>query len=449
MSSKLFLIVEREYVTRVRKLSFIIMSLLMPVGMLLLMVLPSLIMSLGATEQSRVAVVDRTERYGMALTDATSVAFVRLTSDTNEADLRTGYADLGYDAYMIISGSPVSKDSVKIYSQKTLPIEAVDHVTDQLTDALKTELMNNYAGHTAELDSLFAQVNTAKAKVSTVTLSDEGNESESFAMVGMVVALIAAMLIYMFVLTTGSMVMQGVVEEKANRIIEVLVSSVRPFELMMGKIIGIALVALTQLAIWIVCGLVLMSVAGTFLSTDMAQEIAQQTVATNVTPEQMEMVQQQAESDVLPEIFNMLSSINFTQLILLFIVYFIGGYLLYASLFAIVGAAIDNAGEGSQLSLIVMIPLFAAIYIVLHTMQDPNSALSVWASIIPFTSPIVMMARLPFDVPIWQIVVSILVLIGTFLLFTWIAARIYRVGILMYGKKANFAELVKWFKQSE
>ena len=229
-------------------------------------------------------------------------------------------------------------------------------------------------------------------------------------------------------------------EEKTNRIVEVLVSSVKPFELMMGKIIGIALVALTQMAIWIVVGFSLVAMVSSLMAPDPA------TIQSMVDTE---MASAAVDQGLVAEIMHKVESINFIQLITLFVVYFLFGYLLYASLFAICGAAMDQPQDGSQLSIIVMIPLFAAVYIAIHTMQDPASDLSFWASLFPFTSPIIMMARIPFGVPAWEIALSVAILVGTFILFTWIAARIYRVGILMYGKKVTFGEIVKWFKQAE
>lgn len=440
--SKLPLIIRREYVTRVRKVSFIVMSLLMPIGMILLMALPTIIAMIGTTDTSQVAVLDRTARYGQSLTSCKAVSYALLPPDTDEAALRGSYADSGYDAYLVIDGRPSERDSVRMYSVNTLPAEVKNHTEDDLQSALKKEIMNSYAAHTPELDSLFTSVNEATASVTTINLSDDGSESENFAEVGMIVSIIAAMLIYMFVLTTGSMVMQGVMEEKSNRIVEVLISSVKPFELMMGKILGIALVALTQLAIWIAFGVVIMSAASAFLSPEVAAA-----GAAGMGGMSDPAIAAATDAAAAPDIMARLASVNFIEIISLFVVYFLGGYLLYASLFAICGASMESPSDGNSLSLIVMIPLFAAIYIAIHTMQDPSSSLSFWASIFPFTSPIIMMARLPFGVPVWEIALSVAVLIGTFILSTWMAARIYRVGILMYGKKVTLKELVKWFRQ--
>lgn len=440
-NSKLPLIIKREYVTRVRKVSFIVMSLLMPIGMILMMALPTLIAMIGTTDTSSVAVIDRTARYGQSLTDCQAVKYSLLPPDTDETALREAYADSGYNAYMVIDGRPSERDSVRLYSANTLPAEVKNHTEDDLQSALKKEIMNSYAYHTPALDSLFTSVNEASATVTTINLSDDGSESENFAEVGMIVSIIAAMLIYMFVLTTGSMVMQGVMEEKSNRIIEVLISSVKPFELMMGKILGIALVALTQLAIWIVFGIIAVSVTSAFIAPDVIASAGMESIN---DPAIAAAAQQSDAADIMAR----LASVNFIEIISLFVVYFLGGYLLYSSLFAICGAAMDSPSDSNTLSLIVMIPLFAAIYIAIHTMQDPSSSLSFWASIFPFTSPIIMMARLPFGVPVWEIALSVAILIGTFILSIWVAARIYRVGILMYGKKVTLKELVKWFRQN-
>lgn len=442
-NSKLPLIIKREYVTRVRKVSFIVMSLLMPIGMILLMALPTLIAMMGATETSRVAVLDRTERYGGSLTDCDAVVYSRLPADTDEAALRDIYEKSGYDAYMVISGRPDKRDSVRLYSPTTLPAEVKSHTEDDLRSALRKEIMSSYTANTPELDSLFNSVTDARASVTAITLSDDGSESEDFAEVGMIVSIIAAMLIYMFVLTTGSMVMQGVMEEKSNRIIEVLISSVKPFELMMGKILGIALVALTQLAIWIVFGGIAVTVAGMFIAPEALASASTAGMEGMTDPAMAAALEDSAAADILAG----LASLNIPLIITLFVVYFLGGYLLYASLFAVCGAAMDSPSDGNSLSIIIMIPLFAAIYIAIHTMQDPMSSLSFWASIFPFTSPIIMMARLPFGVAPWEVALSIAVLIATFIFSIWVAARIYRVGILMYGKKVTLKELAKWFRQ--
>ncbi len=439
--SKINLIIEREYVTRVRKKSFIITTLLMPIGMLILMILPTFIAMMDSSTSASIAVVDRTERFAQGLENTETITYSLMPSNTHEAGLKECYESGGFDAYMIIESSPAERDGVKIYSRNSLPMDVIDHTENNLKEQLRKEYLASYAGHSAEIDSLFAQVNNAKAHVTTINITDDGSEKEDYAEVGVLVSILTAMLIYMFVLITGTQVLQGIVEEKQNRIVEVLISSVKPFDLLMGKIIGIALVALTQIVIWIACGVIMMIAAAIIFGISL--------VGSGEIMMTQNMAQENIDPEMVTEVYRILQSINFIELAIYFVIFFIGGYLLYASLFAIVGATMDNAQEGSQLQVFIMIPLFASIYIAIHTMEDPNSALSFWSSLFPLTSPIIMMARIPFSVPTWQILLSIALLFATFILFMWIAARIYRVGILMYGKKPSFKELVKWFRQGE
>jgi len=268
----------------------------------------------------------------------------------------------------------------------------------------------------------------------------------------MVMAYVLSFLIYMFVFLFGSMVMRGVIEEKTNRIVEVIVSSVSSFELMMGKIIGVALVALTQFAIWVLLlGGVMMGMQGV-VSGKVAEKVAQTTTAISETQMGVHPTDMSELGD-LGEIASMLdqvSQINFGYIIFCFFIYFMLGYLLYAALFAAVGSAVDNEADTNQLSLPITIPLMIGLFIMLHTFQHPSSSLSVWASIIPFTSPMVMLARIPFGVvPAWQLILSIALLALTFVAMAYISAKIYKVGILTYGKKATFKDLFKWLKYKD
>ena len=447
--NKISLIIKHEYISRVKKKSFIIISLLAPIGMLLLMFIPALIEIIGTSSESTIAVIDQTEeQYSSSLSDGDGVIIKMLPDSTPEDSLRKSFIDDGYLAYLVITGCPDSKDNVKLYSESTMPVDIVMKLERDLREGIRQNYIKSFEGYDAGLDSLFNKVNSVKAHVSTITINtkDTDNadeEQENFAFVAMTIAFITMFLIYMFVIMSGSMVMTGVMEEKTSRIVEILISSVKPFELMMGKIIGIALMVLTQFAIWIFFGIILMIAASAFFPTDIAQTAQMTELAANAG--------QDAATDannVVANVMQMLSTINATEIICLFIFYFLGGYLLYASLFACIGSAIESQSEGQQLVLVVTIPLIFALYAAIYAVRDPNCAFSVWCSIIPFTSPIVMMARLPFSVPMWQIIVSMVSLIATFIGSTWLASRIYRVGILMYGKKVTFKELYKWFKQS-
>ena len=270
----------------------------------------------------------------------------------------------------------------------------------------------------------------------------------------MALAYIGALLMYMIVLLFGVQVMRGVFEEKNNRIVEVIISSVKPVELMMGKIIGIALVGLTQFSIWIILTFAILTVVQSKVLPDNPQEISKQisqSVMSQVPASQdSEMAQQtielSAQEQEFAKIFNNLMNVNWPLILISFFIYFIFGYLLYASVFAAIGSAVDTDSDTQQFMFPVMLPIILGLFVAIGTMQNPESSLSFWFSMIPFTSPIVMMARLPFEVPTWEVVVSVAVLIATFVGFVFLAAKIYRIGILMYGKKVTYKEMWKWIK---
>ena len=282
----------------------------------------------------------------------------------------------------------------------------------------------------------------ANVHVNTIKWSEDGSEEISSSEVAIAIGMVFTMLIYMFIFVYGAQVMSSVVQEKTNRIVEVLICSVKPFELMMGKIISIALVGLTQFGIWLLLTIGLVVVAGQFLGGSINPE-------TMVNVEQMgdAAAIQQASSELnFDNIMAMIMSVNPFELISYFIIYFIGGYLLYASIFAAIGSAVDNETDTQQFMLPVTIPIIFAIYAAIYGAQNPDGPLAFWCSMIPFTSPIVMMVRLPFGVPMWEKLLSVAILIASFIGTTWMSAKIYRTGILMYGKKPSWKEMWKWLK---
>jgi len=276
--------------------------------------------------------------------------------------------------------------------------------------------------------------------VNTIRVGDKGEEHKSSTEIAMVLGYIFGFMIYIFIFIYGTMVMRGVMEEKQNRIVEVIISSVKPFELMMGKIVGIALVGLTQFAIWVVLFIGIFNVAKGFIP-DMSPEQAQNLMAQSQMSGQMENV---AQSSQMQEIFSMMSNINFPLIIGCFFFFFIGGYLLYSSLFGAVGSAIDSEEDAQQFTLPVTIPLIVAIIVMMNAITNPEGQIAFWFSLIPFTSPVVMMVRIPFGVPVWELLLSMALLVGTFVGTVWVAGKIYRTGILMYGKKPTWKELGKW-----
>jgi ABC-2 type transport system permease protein len=279
----------------------------------------------------------------------------------------------------------------------------------------------------------------ANIDIPTIKWGDDGQEKQGSAELAIAIGMISAFVIYMFIIIYGAQVMSGVVQEKTSRIVEVIISSVKPFELMMGKIIGIAMVGLTQFMLWVLLTLTIIFVGGQFMGGNVDVESMQQ--ANQMGMQSMAAAQ---NPEGIQKLFSMLSGIDFVQIVILFIAYFLSGYLLYASLFAAVGSAVDSETDTQQFSLPLTLPIIFGIYAAIYSVQNPDGPLAFWCSMIPFTSPIVMMVRLPFGVPAWQIMLSLTILVLSFIGTTWIAGKIYRTGILMYGKKVSWKEMWKW-----
>ena len=298
-------------------------------------------------------------------------------------------------------------------------------------DYVEQQKINAY--NIPDLQKILEDTQT-RVSVSTIRWNEKGEEQKGSSELALIIGMVTAMIIYMFIVMYGGQVMSGVVQEKTSRIVEVIVSSVKPFQLMMGKIVGIALVGLTQVFLWVILTLILSVAATTLMGIEPSAAVEAQAIPQSTMDQGMS------------EIYSMLAGFNFVEMLIYFICYFLGGYLLYASLFAAVGSAVENETDTQQFSLPLTIPIIFAIYAAIYSAQNPDGPLAFWCSLIPFTSPVVMMVRLPFGVPFWQIALSIGVLVLSFVLTTWMAGKIYRTGILMYGKKVTWAELWKWLK---
>lgn len=428
MLNKLNLIISREYVTRVRKKSFIIVSILAPIGILLLMAVPTLLQFAGSETTTNVAVIDKSQTFCNSLKSTDDVVYTVMNDEAPDS-MKQNFAGRNYQAFLHITGTPDEKGNVTLYSENTLSLNVRGKIESDLNESLRTHYMNEYAGDRSTVDSLFNKISSAEAKLTTINISKDGTEQEDSTLISSMLSIIISVLIYFVIILYGNMVMTGVVEEKRNRVVEVLISSVTPFELMMGKIVGIALVALTQFLIWIA----LIGVGLTVYSLAFAPAEVMSASAATVDTE---------------GIMQSLASVDFNTIGICFVLYFVFGYLLYASLFAWIGSTLDNPMEGQQITLLATLPLCVALYISLYAMQDPESSVVWWGSMIPFTSPIVMIARLPYGVPVWELAVSTIVLIATFVASTWMAARIYRMTILMYGKNVTLKEVFKNFRRS-
>ncbi|MDO4320461.1 MAG: ABC transporter permease [Bacteroidales bacterium] len=419
MTSALKIIIAREYLERVKRKSFIISTILMPILMLGMMVAPTLIAIMSGPEERVIAVIDDSGVIAPTLQNEGEITFRQFGGDMASAK-----ANEDYDAILVIGRDVVSqpKGNVSLYTRGAPSIQTEDYIESQLDRTIENLRIKQY--DIANLSQILEEV---KVDVALDTFRiDKEEESATSSILSYILGTVTMFILYMFILLYGQMVMTSIIEEKNNRVLELVVSSVKPNDLMMGKIMGIGLVAITQIMIWavllIACSIWVMpglisAASATEGNEGMASALAQ------------------------------LGDTGFMINLLVYLVLFlIGGYLFYSSIYAAIGSAVDNIQDASQLQSIAIVPIILALIISMTVVNDPNSSLAVWTSMIPFTSPMVMMARLPFGIPAWQPLVSIVILAISFFGLIWIAAKIYRVGIFMYGKKPTYMELVRWIK---
>lgn len=433
--SKISLIIENEYMTRVRKKSFLVMTLLTPVLMVLICCVPAFIAAFSDSEMRNVTIVDQTGLYKDVYTDSDEYTFTYLNTETTAEQMRS---DEEPYAYVVISDNLLRKpDAMVIYSHRQITSGFESNIENTMEEHLHKEKLASF--DIPNLQQIIEESDVA-INVASIRFDKEG-DTQASAGLATAVGLISTFLIYMFLFMYGGMVMGSVMQEKTNRIVEVMVSSVKPFELMMGKIISVGLVGLTQIGIWLIL------IIGLGIGASVAFGIP----LLNGNEAQM-LSQAQAmggATDIDPDMLNFaqtLSSIDFTQLIVSLILYFVGGYILYASLFAAIGSAVDNESDTNQFVVPITIIILFAFYVGIFSAENPEGGLAWWCSMIPFTSPIVMMVRIPFGVALWEIILSLVILFASAIGMTWIAARIYRVGILLYGKKPSYKELFKWIR---
>lgn len=429
--NKILIIIQREFLKRVRTKGFIILTITMPFIMAALVFVPLWLSSIENDEQQKVAVIDPTGVYAKALKASKSFAFSAQPVITEEMLSE----DSPYDAVVAISGDLVKNNGkVTIYSHKEIPGNMLNYIQSKLNETVQKQKLE--ATGIAGLDKIIDDVQR-DVNMKTVKWSKEGDEQASSTYVAIIVGGIFTLLIYIFVITYGGMVMQSVIEEKTNRIIELLVSSVKPFQLMMGKIIGVMLVGIAQMALWGVMLSIIMTVASVGFGVSQAQSIAAGQPMPSPT-----MNMSQDTQELLTAIVNL----PYAEIGLMFIIMFVGGYLLYSSFFAATGASINEQEDANQFVVpITMITLFG-LYAAMYSIENTDGPLAFWASLFPLTSPIVMMIRIPFGVPLWQELLSIALLYASAFLMIWIGGKIYRVGILMYGKKPSIKEIIKWMR---
>lgn len=475
-------IISREYMTRVRKKSFLLITFLGPIFFAAICILPSLIMTFSEEDTKTVAVVDQSGIVADKCHDDKLFRFEDY-SNCSPDSLRNNFGNLDVDALVVVSPYDTTSKSVIVsaYSSKPMSVDTKTALSAKISQIVESHRVGLYTEELG-IDDLGQIINDVKVVVPviTFTIDDDGEEKVVSSEVYMFISLILSMIIYMFIAMFSGMVMQSVIEEKASRVVEVLVSSVKATELMFGKIIGVALVAMTQFFLWIALTAVLVFGISYFAGFDSifgqqpapaavqvsdnstgADVVADLTTVGNpadamdmtsmMDPTNMTgavaMPQNVEGGDTMSAVLQTLAELDYITLLLAFLIYFVLGYLLYSSFFAAIGSAVENEADTQQLQIPVTIPLMLAFFIAFYAFKAPDSQIVFWGSMIPFTSPIVMLARIPFGVPGWEIALSIGILLLTFILCGWMSAKIYRIGILMFGKKTTFKDLWKWLKQ--
>ena len=435
---KIGIIAAREFNERVKKKSFIITTILMPLFFVALMFVPALMMNIKSDKAKEVIVVDQSGLIGDRLVSDGQLTFS--PSDKSFEELR----DEAHEVFgILVVGSDIATNpsNLQLFAYESSTINIEQAITDQVRSIVESEKLKEY--NIEDIDAILEAIKTP-VSIQVKQLDESGDAKESSSILNIALAYIFGFLIYMFVFLYGNMVMQGVIEEKSTKVMEVMVSSVKPFQLMMGKILGIASVAVTQFAIWVVFILVVGGAAMSLLGVDEMMAAASSASAMDPAAMMGAAGVPSLDDETLSIIRTVTDPGYLLRILGGFLIYFVGGYLLYAAMFAAVGSAVDNEKDTNNLQMPITIPLILGIFVMMSAMQEPHGPLAFWFSMIPFTSPIVMMVRLPYGVPGWELALSVGLLVATFVGMVWLAGKIYRVGVFMYGKKPTLRELLRW-----
>ena len=448
MKNPIRIIIEREYLTRVKKKSFIVMTILAPILIVAAYGLILYLMIGDATASKKnITVWDESGLFYKVFSDNDQYTFAYIEPSDLDAAKEVFQQSNSYALFYIPKTQNVIPETINIFSKSQTGMSMKSYVKN----VMQKEIERIKLKSSGVSDETLESIKSHNVMVNTIRLTEDGKKEErSYPEIRMILAFVFGILIYFVIFLFGSQVMNSVMQEKTNRVVEVMVSTVKPIQLMAGKIIGVALVGLTQFVLWIFFTLIILGISSIFLGdilhkADMSQvAMSQQVMGVNVDALTADMGQAQGEN--IKYIVESVMSVNYGTMLVAFFIYFIFGYLLYASLFAAIGAIVDNESDTQQFVLPVTVPMLIAFITAFRVPDNPDGTLAVALSLIPFTSPITMMARLPFGVPWWQLLISITLLVATLWLTTWISAKIYRTGILMYGKKASFKELWKWVR---
>jgi len=445
--NKTLIILKHEYLKRVKKKSFIILTILVPLlfaGMFALLIYLAIN---NDKEERTIAVYDESTLFLGEFKDEIYTKYYFVPKEEYE-QLKSNLKGSEFYALLFIPQNIYSSNTAQLISNKQVPMELNDDIQRKLSRFIENDKRRKIIDQT-QIPDLEERLNATKTTVnlSTLKISEKGEAKKSSSAIAFFTSYAMGFIIYFFVFMYGSMVMRSVMEEKKSRIIEVIISSVKPSQLMAGKIIGTALVGLTQVAIWILLGIVAIGTVQSFFSPESAQQIGQSVMETQ--GQMNPALAQAADQNKVMEIVEMIGNLNIPLILFAFVFYFLMGYLLYSSLLGAVGAAVDNDEDSQQMILPVTFPLIISIMLLMLIARNPEGPLAFWASIIPFTSPVIMLARVPYGIPTWELLLSMFLLIITTIGTIAAAAKIYRIGLLMYGKKVNIKELFKWLRYKD
>ena len=432
MSSKIGIVIKREYLERVSKKSFIFTTILMPLFMAAIMIAPALITLFSTPELKHIAVIDDSGVIAPTLKNGEGVEFISI----NEP-LEAAKANENIDGILVINKDVLTdNNSVSLYTHDASSMMVEQNITNQIEKTIENIRLKNY--NIVNLNQIINDIN-ANINLTTYRINEEAEDSSSSSTVSYFIGMIMSLLLYMFLLLYGQLVMTSIIEEKNNRVLEIMVSSIKPGQLMMGKILGIGAVALTQVMIW---GVLIVSMSAFVLPAILPAEILGEVNAFNAGS----LNASTANNDIeMLQALSIVSNVGYVLNIFIYLILFLlGGFLFYAAMNAAIGSAVDNVQDASQLQSVVMIPIILGLVMSMSVINDPNSTFATVLSMIPFTSPMTMMTRIPFGIPTWEIITSLIILYISFIGMVWLSAKIYRVGIFMYGKKPSIKELIKW-----
>ena len=429
----------REFKERVYKKSFIITTILMPLMMVLLSVAPTLIMMFAKGEERNITVIDHSGVIASQLTSDEEVAFTLSEDGDLQEALKRSLADENFGVLYIGRSIIENPSDIQLYTNASSSAIVEEKIADMVEGAIERERLKAY-----NLENLQEILDEVKADVNlSIYRNDDDALASSSSLFAGIVGMILGFVLYFFLVIYGSIVMSSIIEEKNSRILEVLVSTVRPFEMMMGKILGVALVAATQILVW---GVLLIVMSGVVLPAVMPAELVANIEAVQGGADLTAMAASGIDTEMVTDLASLLDTAYITRIVVLLLLFMVGGFLLYAAMYAAVGASVDEAQDAQQLTTPITVPIILAFIVTTLVMNDPNSSVVFWFSMIPFTSPIVMMARIPSGIPAWEIVTSLVLLYATFVVMVWLAGKVYRVGIFMHGKKPTLKELYRWMK---